>query len=79
MLLALLVIAGSTAVGVAAEQRWREAAQDAARAALGFLVYVLLPFVTFFTVSHVELTTGVGAGLAIRVGRAADRRRPAPT
>ena len=63
MLLALLVIAGSTAAGVAAEQRWREAAQDAARAALGFLVYVLLPFVTFFTVSHVELTTGVGAGL----------------
>jgi predicted permease len=63
VLLALLVILGSTAAGVAAEQRWRESAQDAARAALTFLVYVLLPFVTFFTVSHVKLTAGVGAGL----------------
>jgi predicted permease len=63
MLLALLVILGATAAGVAAEQRWREAAQEAARVALGFLIYALLPFVTFFTVSHVELTAGVGAGL----------------
>ncbi len=64
MLLALLVIAGGTGIGIVAERRWGTGAQDAARASLSFLVYGLLPFVTFFTVSHVELTAGVGAGLA---------------
>ena len=64
MLLALLVIVGAMSVGVAAERRWRAGAQHAARRALALSLYWLLPFITFFTVSHVELTTGVGAGLA---------------
>lgn len=64
MLLALLVILSATALGVAAEQRWGAGAQSAARGALSVLVYGLLPFVTFFTVSHVELTAGIGAGIA---------------
>lgn len=64
MLLALLVILGATAAGVAAEQRWGTGARAAAQAVLSVLVYGLLPFVTFFTVSHVDLTAGVGAGIA---------------
>lgn len=64
MLLAVLMIVGATGAGLAAEHRWRDGAQEAAQTALSFLIYALLPFVTFFTVSHVELTAGVGAGVA---------------
>lgn len=59
-----LAIVASIAAGAWAEQRWHEAAQRAGGRALDFLIYLLLPVVTFFTVSHVELTAGVGAGIA---------------
>ena len=64
MIAVALVILASIAVGAAAEHRWREGARQAGARALDFLIYVLMPLVTFFTVSHVELTTGVAAGLA---------------
>jgi malate permease and related proteins len=59
-----LVILASVAVGAGAERRWGEAARRAGRRSLDILIYGLMPVVTFFTVSHVEITTGVGAGLA---------------
>ncbi|MCD6727977.1 MAG: AEC family transporter [Solirubrobacteraceae bacterium] len=64
MLAVALVIVASIAVGAGAERRWGEPARRAGRRALDLLIYGLLPVITFFTVSHVELTAGVGAGLA---------------
>lgn len=64
MLLITLVIIAAVGIGAAAERRWEEAARRAGARALEVLIYGLIPFVTFFTVSHVKLTTGVGAGLA---------------
>ncbi len=58
------MIRAAGGAGAAAERRWGPGAHTAARRALDVLVYVLLPVVTFFTVSNVELTAGVGAGLA---------------
>jgi len=59
-----LVILASIAVGTASERRWGDGARRAARGALDVLIYGLMPVVTFFTVSHVKITAGVGAGLA---------------
>ena len=59
-----LVILASVGIGAGAERRWGEGARRAGRRALDILIYVLMPFVTFFTVTHVKVTTGVGAGLA---------------
>ena len=63
MLPIALVILVSIAIGTASERRWGQGAQRAARSALDVLIYGLMPIVTFFTVSHVHLTAGVGAGL----------------
>jgi len=59
-----LVIIASVGIGAGAERRWGEGARQAGRRALDILIYVLMPLVTFFTVTHVKVTTGVGAGLA---------------
>ena len=64
MIAVALVILASVAVGAGAERRWGEGARQAGRRALDILIYVLMPLVTFFTVTHVKVTTGVGAGLA---------------
>lgn len=64
MLAVALVILAAVGAGAGAERRWGPGARTAARRVLDVLVFVLLPVVTFFTVSNVELTTGLGAGLA---------------
>lgn len=64
MIAVALVILASVGIGAGAERRWGEPARRAGRRSLDILIYVLMPVVTFFTVSHVEITTGVGAGLA---------------
>ncbi len=64
MIAVALVILASVGIGAGAERRWGEPARRAGRRALDILIYVLMPVVTFFTVSHVEITAGVGAGLA---------------
>lgn len=64
MLVVALVILLATGAGAMAERRWAAGAQQAARRGLSALAYVLVPLVTFFTVSHVRLTSGVAAGLA---------------
>lgn len=70
-----LAIVLSIAAGAWAEHRWREAARRAGGHALDFLIYALLPLVTFFTVGRVELTTaGVGrASLSVRRANRRDR------
>ena len=64
MIAVALVILASVAVGAGAERRWGAGARRAGRRALDILIYGLMPIVTFFTVTHVDITTGVGAGLA---------------
>ena len=63
MLLIALVIAAAVSVGALAERRFGDGARRAASRSLEILIYGLIPVVTFFTVSHVKLTTGVGAGI----------------
>ena len=64
MIAVALVILASVGIGAGAERRWGEPALRAGRRSLDILIYVLMPVVTFFTVTHVEITAGVGAGLA---------------
>jgi predicted permease len=65
-LLALtLAIVVSVAAGVGAERRWGERAQAGTRRALDGMLYLALPFITFFVVADTELTTGVGVGLVL--------------
>ena len=65
LLLVALAIVVSTAIGVWAERRWGEPVQAASRTSLTALLYTVLPFVTFFTLARLEVTAGVGAGLAL--------------
>lgn len=65
MILVALAIAASVAAGLGAERRWGERAQDATRIAIVALLWVVLPFITFFTLARLEITTGIGFGLAL--------------
>ncbi|HEX8205523.1 MAG TPA: AEC family transporter [Solirubrobacteraceae bacterium] len=65
MTVVALAIAASVAAGVVAERRWGERAQRASRGAIAALLWVVLPFITFFTLARLEITTGVGAGLGL--------------
>jgi malate permease and related proteins len=58
-----LTVLLATALGVGAERR-TDAAQRAARGALRLILYVLLPFVSFFNIARLQLTVGAGVGLA---------------
>jgi len=64
MVLIMLVIVAAVSVGALSERRWGDGARRAGARALEILIFGLIPFVTFFTVSHVKLTAGVGAGIA---------------
>ena len=50
-------------IGVGSERRWGEGALSLSRKVLDILAYVAIPLVVFFTVSHLKLTTGLGAGI----------------
>ena len=65
MILVTAAIAVSVAAGLLAERRWGERAQAASRTSLTVLLWTVLPFVTFFTLARLEITAGVGAGLAL--------------
>ncbi len=64
MALVVLAIIASTAAGVGAERRWGDAARLATGRLLDVLLWVVLPLITFFVVARLQLTAGVGAGLA---------------
>ncbi|HEV2062593.1 MAG TPA: AEC family transporter [Solirubrobacteraceae bacterium] len=65
MILVIAAILLSTGAGSWAARRWGEQAQRAAGGAIGVLLWIVLPFVTFFTIARLEITTGVGAGLGL--------------
>ena len=58
-------IAASVAGGLAVERRLGERSMDVARAVLTFMFWVLMPFVIFFSLARLHITTGVGAGLIL--------------
>lgn len=60
-----LAIVVSVAAGVWAHGRHGERAQLVTRRVLDAMLYVALPFITFFVVARTELTAGVGVGLAL--------------
>jgi predicted permease len=64
----IVVVAGLLAgigAGVGAEARWGDGAKAATGRLLSALIYTVLPFMTFCAVSQLELTAGVGLGLAV--------------
>ena len=65
MILVALAIAASVAAGLGAERRWGHGAQLASRRCIDVLLWLVLPFITFFTIARLEVTTGVGAGLGL--------------
>ena len=65
MLAVALAIAVSVAAGIGAERRYGERAHAATRRIITALLWVVLPFVTFFTLARLEVDTGVGVGLLL--------------
>lgn len=65
MIAVAATIAVAVAVGVAAERRWREGAQRAARGVLGAILYVLLPPIVFFNIARLHVDADVGGGIAL--------------
>ena len=60
-----LAIAASVAVGVWAQRRYGEGALALTRRLLDAMLYVALPFITFFVVARADLTAGAGAGILL--------------
>jgi len=58
-------IVACTAAGVLAERRRGPLAVRAARGALDFMFFALIPFVTFFSLARLHLTSGVGIGIGL--------------
>ena len=65
MIAVAVAIVLSVAAGIGAERRWGERAQAASRRSIDVLLWFVLPFITFFTLARLEITTGVGAGLGL--------------
>jgi predicted permease len=57
----------STAAGVWAERRWAERADVAAKRALLFVLYVVLPPATFFNLARAEIDRDAGIGIGIAI------------
>jgi predicted permease len=65
VILVVLAIAASTAVGVGAELRFGRRALAFSRRLIDAMVWGLLPFIAFFVVVRLHLGGGVGIGLAL--------------
>jgi malate permease and related proteins len=66
MVLIVAAMAASIGAGLLVENRLGERrALDVARRVLTGMFWVLLPFVTFFTLARLHITKGVGAGLVL--------------
>jgi malate permease and related proteins len=65
VLLTLAAIGVSATAGAWAELRWPDRAGSSARSALVVSLYTLIPFVTFFNLARVHLTTDLGGGIVL--------------
>jgi predicted permease len=64
MLFVALAVVLATAAGVLSERRTPRA-RTAAHGALQLMLYVLVPFVSFVNIAHLDLTVGAGTGLLV--------------
>lgn len=60
-----VAIVACAAAGVVAERRYGGLARRASAAALDFMFFALIPFVTFFSLARLHVTSGVGIGLGL--------------
>ena len=67
MLLIIAAIALSTAAGIGAEHRWPERAVEGSRKSLLWILYLVLPPVTFFNLAHVDFDTDLVGGIALGI------------
>ena len=66
MIAIIAAIAASVAGGLAVERRFgEERARRLASGVLTAIFWVLMPFVTFFSLARLHVTAGVGAGIAL--------------
>ena len=65
MILIIAAIVVATATGIAAERRWPERAGHDSRRALLWILYLVLPPVTFFNLVHVSFDADLGGGIAL--------------
>jgi hypothetical protein len=65
LILIIAAIVVATATGIAAERRWPERAGHDSRRALLWILYLVLPPVTFFNLVHVSFDADLGGGIAL--------------
>ncbi len=65
MILIIAAIVVATAVGIGAERRWPDRAGQDSRRALLWILYLVLPPVTFFNLAHVHFDADLGGGIAL--------------
>ena len=65
MIAIVLAVVASVAAGVGAERRWGDGAQSAMAACMTFLLWVVVPFICFFTIVRLDFDAGVGGGLGL--------------
>jgi len=65
MILIIAAIVVAVAAGIAAERRWPERAGHDSRRALLWILYLVLPPVTFFNLVHVSFDADLGGGIGL--------------
>lgn len=65
MILVILAILASSGIGAAFEHRWHARSVVVTDRAIQVLLFVLMPFVTFFSLVRLDLGSGVGFGLVL--------------
>jgi len=65
LILIIAAIVVATGAGVAAERRWPERAGHDSRRALLWILYLVLPPVTFFNLVHVSFDADLGGGIGL--------------
>ncbi|HET6830169.1 MAG TPA: AEC family transporter [Solirubrobacterales bacterium] len=65
MILIIAAIVVATAAGISAERRWPERAGPDSRRALLWILYLVLPPVTFFNLVHVSFDADLGGGILL--------------
>ena len=64
LILIALAAAAATSIGIASERRWT-GARHAAQRTLQVMLYVLIPFVSYVNIAHLQITVSGGVGLAL--------------
>jgi predicted permease len=67
LILIIAAIVVATAAGIGAERRWPERAGHDSRRALVWILYLVLPPVTFFNLVHVSFDADLGGGIGLAV------------